>query len=113
MKKIVRLTESELVRLVKRALNEQSASEFGKSVSEPMDTYDDVDISDQMDDRNTEITKSQLEDIIDNFSTINCDGISHFNEMDLYGKRPEHEIIYCLYYKGKSRADLMKKYKSL
>jgi len=105
-------------RLEKRMLSEQTPFGFKKPVGVDneklgLDQNVSTDIDAEMDNRNKEITKSQLKDIIQNFSQINCDGISHFNEEELYGKRPERDIIYCIYYKGKSRADIMKKYKSL
>lgn len=112
-KKIIRLTESDLVRLVKKVLEEQ----FNRDVE--YDNYDDKSNDDMsnidydMDMRNDEITKSQLKDMINHYSEISCDGISHSNEFEMYGKVPEWNIIYCLYYKGKSRAELMKKYKSM
>jgi len=108
MPKILRLTESELVRLVNKVLKEQFSGEMiSRDFSEPEDTSFDYEK------RNNEITKAQLKDIVMNFNKIDCDGISHFNELDLYGKRPERDIIYCLYYRGESRADIMKRYKSL
>jgi len=105
-------------KLEKRMLSEQTPFGFKKPVDDYMDKVElgqnnSTNIDVEMDNRNKEITKSQLKDIIQNFSQINCDGISHVNEFELYGKRPERDIIYCLYYKGKSRADIMKKYKSL
>jgi hypothetical protein len=113
MKKTVRLTESDLVRLVKKVLEEQ----FNRDVE--YDNYDDESydgmshIDYDMDMRNDEITKSQLKDMINHYSEISCDGINQFNELEMYGRVPEWNIIYCLYYKGKSRAELMKKYKSM
>ena len=119
--KIKHIQESN-IRLEKRMLSEQTPFGFKK----PVDDYKDkvelsqnnsTNIDVEMENRNKEITKSQLKDIIQNFSQINCDGISHYNQHELYGngkrQRPERDIIYCLYYKGKSRADIMKKYKSL
>ncbi len=113
MKKTIRLTESDLVRLVKKVLEEQ----FNRDVE--YDNYDDEsydgmsNIDSDMDMRNDEITKSQLKDMINHYSEISCDGINQFNELEMYGRVPEWNIIYCLYYKGKSRADLIKKYKSM
>ena len=107
MAKIVRLTERDLARIVKKVIQEQFPKEFKR------DEPDQTDLGQEMDDRNKEITKAQLKDIVMNFSKINCDDITSTNEFELFGKKPERDIIYCLYYKGKSRAEMMKRLKSL
>ena len=112
-KKVIRLTESDLVRLVKKVLEEQFNRdvEYNNYDDERNDEMSNIDYD--MDMRNNEITKSQLKDMINHYSEISCDGINQFNELEMYGRVPEWNIIYCLYYKGKSRSELFKKYKSM
>jgi chemotaxis protein CheY-P-specific phosphatase CheC len=106
-------TLNEDLGVVKKVLEEQ----FNRDVE--YDNYDDEsndkmsNIDYDMDMRNDEITKSQLKDMINHYSEISCDGINQFNELEMYGIVPEWNIIYCLYYKGKSRSELFKKYKSM
>jgi len=115
MKKTIRLTESELIKLVKRVVSEQFNDRFVDNYSTEMENDSDnwKDIGDKMDMRNNEITKNQLKDIIMNFSRIDCSNVNAFDGENLTSEIPERDIIYCQYYKGKSRADLMRKYKSL
>jgi hypothetical protein len=100
MGKIIRLTESDLARLVKRVIKEQFRGEFNRAKPSSMDR-DSVDIDFESMEKNSVI--NQLSDIIDNFESINCDGINNVSAEELYGERPEHEIIYCTSYRGKSK----------
>lgn len=86
-------------RLEKRMIKEQFAGEFRND--EPSFEPDEFEMRIK-DTRNT-----QLEDIINNFESINCDGISDMSAESLYGERPERDIIYCTSYRGKSKEDLI------
>jgi hypothetical protein len=85
-------------RLEKRMLGEQFYGEMKKSV--PSDNKFDFDTAIK------DTKRKQLQDIIDNFDSINCDGIDEVSAESLYGERPERDIIYCTSYKGKSKQDL-------
>ena len=91
-------------RLEKRVMSEQFLGEmtnYEKMVS--MD--DDDDLDSETYEKNRVI--SQLKDIIDNFESINCEGISHVSVQELGDERPEHDLIYCISYKGKSKEDMI------
>ncbi len=99
MKKIIKLTESDLTKIVKRVMKEQFAGEFRRS--EP--SYE----PDEFEMRIKDTRNSQLRDIINNFESIDCEGINHMSAESLYGERPERDIIYCTSYRGKSKEDLI------
>ena len=102
-------------RLEKRIISEQFSGEIPSydtpvKKNEPrynaLDSMDDDDDYDaEMGQRNT--VTSQLRDIIDNFESINCDGISAVSAQELWHERPEHDIIYCTSYRGKSKEDMI------
>ena len=119
MKKVIRLTESDLIRIVRRVMSEQFSGEITREVPsnniplkrnrpryKRFDSMGDDDNYDaEMSQRNSVI--SQLEDIIDNFESINCEGINAVSAEELWTERPEHEIIYCTSYRGKSKDDMI------
>jgi hypothetical protein len=122
MSKIIRLTESDLIRLVKRVIEEQA----------PESVYDfDKEEKQRLSRRNNNNTPSmpekerlglenirdtvipQLKKIFHNFNKINCDELSSLGLSGDYNrggdfneKTPEYAIIYCKYYKGKTRNDI-------
>ena len=106
-------------RLEKRVMSEQFSGEIKREMpsyetpvkrNEPrykalanMDDPNDYDAETSQ--RNS--VRSQLGDIIDNFESINCDGISAVSAEELWTERPEYEIIYCTSYRGKSKEDMI------
>jgi hypothetical protein len=71
-----------------------------------LDSIDDDDNYDaEMSQRNS--VMYQLRDIIDNFESINCDGINTVSAEELWHERPERDIIYCTSYKNKTKEDMI------
>lgn len=95
-------------RLERRVMSEQFSGEIKRempSYETPDSMDDDDDDYDETYHRNS--VMSQLRDIIDNFETINCEDINAASAQELWTERPEHEIIYCTSYRGKSKEDMI------
>jgi hypothetical protein len=105
-------------RLEKRVIREQFSGKITRNEPSPeapvkrrgpryndLDSMDDDNYDSKMSERNS--VTSQLRDIIDNFESINCDGINNVSAQELWHERPEHDIIYCTRYKGKSREEMI------
>jgi hypothetical protein len=113
MKKIIRLTESDLTRIVRRAIKEQ----FNKETLDTIETppSDDYEMSSEEDLRKNNLRDTvipQLEEIFHNFNKIDCENIGGYEH---YSKTPEYVQIYCRHYKGKTRSEihnLIKKHKT-
>ena len=102
-KKVVRLSESDLIKIVKRVIKEQTMG----GLKEPS-----VDIDMETEIRNSK--KRQLKDMIINFDSIgSCEGINQVDAEEMMGSRPERDMLYCLYYNGKTKSELIDIYKSI
>lgn len=93
-------------RLESRLIKEQTPYEIGGDLSRaPSDNFE---FSDEWFDMRAKNSKlSQIKDIIDNFDSINCEGVNQSSEESLFGEVPEWNTIYCSYYQGKSKEDMM------
>ena len=97
-------------RLEKRVMSEQFNTTMRSDISMPTDSFDDTDFRSSnfnFDKYGLMSKKAQLEDIINNFESIDCEGIDDTSAESLYGQRPERDIIFCTSYKGKSKQDLI------
>jgi hypothetical protein len=106
MKKVIRLTEADLTRIIKRVISEQFNGEIEKPEMEL--TSDEPDLEREY---KQNVTIPQLKQIFHNFSEINCDNVSGYGED--YFETPEYVQIYCRHYNGKPRSyiyGLIKKY---
>lgn len=103
-------------RLEKRLMSEQVLHRPMKQVEPEVDPFDDTDIRSKNFNLEKKVSldkKRQIQDIIDNFDSISCDGVDLMSGESLFGERPERDILYCSYYKGKSKEDLIQMLDSL
>ena len=115
MKKVIRLTEQDLNRLVRRIVNEQFPTDTVDEVpykKEPENQPKNVRASSPQSDEyhKLDVLKSvtipHLEEIFNNFNKINCDNWDGNMASMLSNNVPEYVNIYCQYYKGKTRSDI-------
>lgn len=100
MKKVIRLTESELVNVIKRVLSEESEDGTTPNIKR---YFSDIQSWEELHSLSDEehdllLKRQQIKDIIDNFEDIDCD-----NYMLGDWKQPEHIQIYCDSYRGRSK----------
>ena len=103
-------------RLEKRLMSEQVPHLPMKQMEPEVDQFDDTDIRSKNFNLEKKVSldkKKQIQDIIDNFDSISCDGVNFVSAESLLGEKPERDILYCLYYKGKSKEDLIQMLNSL
>jgi hypothetical protein len=142
MGKIIRLTESDLIKLVKRVIKEQvpeSGYDFDKEEKERL-SWKTKKNTPPIPERETpnqirarEVYRIHLENIRDsiipqlkeifhNFNKINCEELNKLGLSGEYNRRgdvndktPEYAVIYCQFYQGKTRNDIhnmIKKYET-
>lgn len=116
MKKVIRLTESDLTRLVRRVIKESNLLEqfnmddMGTSSDEPK-PMDRPSLDDAKKSNLINNVIPMLEEIVSNFMDINCDNVGPGYED--YDKTPEYVQTYCRYYNGKTRSDIFRLLKKL
>lgn len=91
-------------RLEKRFLNEQARDimMMRRSEPSPSQSFDDP-LAHILRKTPQDTKREQIQDIIDNFESINCDDFSPFEE-DMF---PENVSIYCQHYRGKTKEDMI------
>ncbi len=116
MKKVIRLTESDLTRFVRRVIKESNLLEqfnmddMGTSSDEPK-PMDRPSLDDAKKSNLINNVIPMLEEIVSNFMDINCDNVGPGYED--YNETPEYVQTYCRYYNGKTRSDIFRLLKKL
>ena len=90
-------------KIEKRFISEQFYGEFDNK------RVEDERIEDNMEMLIRRSKIAQIKAIIDNFESINCDGFTPM-QVDEFGNEisvPEHVQIYCEYYPGKSKEEMI------
>lgn len=92
-------------RLEKRFLNEQFKDDMMTMKSKPSSTEDSEDPFLEILKKTPRDTKrEQIQEIIDNFESINCDEFSAMP--DDFFEIPEYVSIYCEFYNGKTKDEM-------